>query len=91
MRVELPLALPSIFTGIRIVTVTTVGIATIGVLVGAKGLERSSTRTASTATSSTPIAVGGLIATLLAVILDALLLLVQRLLTPGAPAGRVTR
>ena len=34
----------------------------------------------------TPIAVGGLIATLLAVVLDALLLLVERLLTPWARA-----
>lgn len=38
VRVVLPLALPVIIAGIRIVTVTTIGIATIGSLIGAGGL-----------------------------------------------------
>ena len=38
MRVELPLALPAIFAGIRLAAVSTVGIATIAVYIGAGGL-----------------------------------------------------
>ena len=59
MRVELPLALPSIFAGIRIVTVTTVGIATIGVLVGAEGLGTLIYTTGLNRDFLTPIVVGG--------------------------------
>ena len=59
MRVELPLALPSIFTGIRIVTVTTVGIATIGVLVGAEGLGTLIYTDGLNRDFLTPIVVGG--------------------------------
>lgn len=87
LRVELPLALPSIFTGIRIITVTTVGIATIGVLVGAEGLGTLIYTDGLSRDFLTPIAVGGLIATVLAVVLDVLLLLAQRLLTPWARAA----
>ncbi len=36
MRVELPLALPAIFAGIRLAAVSTVGIATIAVYIGAR-------------------------------------------------------
>ena len=87
LRVELPLALPSIFTGIRIITVTTVGIATIGVLVGAEGLGTLIYTDGLSRDFLTPIAVGGLIATVLAVVLDVLLLVAQRLLTPWARAA----
>ena len=38
MRVELPLALPSIFGGLRIATVIAIGVATIGAAVGGGGL-----------------------------------------------------
>jgi osmoprotectant transport system permease protein len=87
LRVELPLAVPSIMTGIRIITVTTVGIATIGVLVGAEGLGTLIYTDGLNRDFLTPIAVGGAVATLLAVVLDSLLLLVERLLTPWARAA----
>ena len=38
MQVELPLALPSIFAGLRIATVLAIGVATIGAAVGGGGL-----------------------------------------------------
>lgn len=38
MRVELPLAMPSILTGVRIATVIAIGVATIGAAVGGGGL-----------------------------------------------------
>lgn len=38
LKVELPLALPIIFSGIRVAFVTALGVVTIGVLIGAGGL-----------------------------------------------------
>jgi osmoprotectant transport system permease protein len=38
LRVELPLAMPSIFAGLRIATVIAIGVATIGAAVGGGGL-----------------------------------------------------
>jgi osmoprotectant transport system permease protein len=38
LRVELPLALPSIFAGVRIATVTTIGLVTITAVIGLGGL-----------------------------------------------------
>ena len=38
LRVELPLALPSIFAGLRVATVSTIGIVTITALIGLGGL-----------------------------------------------------
>ena len=86
LRVEVPLALPSIFAGIRIITVTTVGIATIGVLVGAEGLGTLIYTDGLNRDFLTPIVVGGVMATLLAVVLDLLLVGAERLLTPWARA-----
>lgn len=82
MRVELPLALPAIIAGVRIVTVTTVGIATIGVLVGFEGLGSLIYTRGLNRDFLTPILVGGVVATALAIALDALLLGVERLVTP---------
>lgn len=82
LRVELPLAVPSIIAGIRIVTVTTVGIATIGVLVGAGGLGTMIYTFGLSRDFLTPVLVGAVCATAMALVLDALLLLAERLLTP---------
>ena len=38
LQVELPLATPSIFAGLRVATVSTVALATIGYLIGEGGL-----------------------------------------------------
>lgn len=38
VRVEIPLALPAIFAGIRIATVTTIGLVTVAALIGVGGL-----------------------------------------------------
>ena len=82
----MPLALPSIFAGIRIVTVTTVGIATIGVLVGAEGLGTLIYTMGLNRDFLTPIVVCGVVATLLAIVLDLLLVGIERLLTPWSRA-----
>jgi osmoprotectant transport system permease protein len=85
-RVELPLALPVIIAGIRIATVTTVGLVTVTALIGQGGLgylivnlgiNRGSSPFGPTATYT-----GVLLAVGLAVIADLALLALQRALTP---------
>lgn len=86
-RVEIPLALPAIVAGVRIAAVTTVGLVTVTGLIGLggfggfinAGLKRQ---------FPTQIVLGGGLSVVLAVLLDVLLLLVERLLTPWRRAGR---
>jgi len=83
LAVDLRLATPTIITGIRIATVTVVGLVTITSLVGAggygvfilDGLRRD---------FSTPIVLGTVLSLLLALFLDLALVLVERALTPWA-------
>lgn len=86
MRVELPLALPVIVAGIRIATVTTVGLVTVTALIGLGGLgylivsigiNRGSFGLTQTLT-------GVVLAIGLAVLADLALLALQRALTPWA-------
>jgi osmoprotectant transport system permease protein len=81
-KVELPLALPVIVAGVRIATVTIIGIATIGAYVGGGGLGDL------IFTGITRVIVGAVLATLLAIIADLLLLAVERYLRPWARARR---
>ncbi len=84
-RVELPLALPSIVSGVRVATVSAVGIATIGTLVAAGGLgDLIYTDGISQGFFVTPIIVGAVLAFLLAVALDLILLAAERALRPWA-------
>jgi osmoprotectant transport system permease protein len=78
-RVELPLALPEIMAGLRIAATTTVGLATLAFFAGAGGLGGSIF--ADLNFKSNVIVAGGL-CVLLAVVLDLLILVVQRALTP---------
>lgn len=88
-RVELPLALPAIMTGVRLATVSTVGIATIAAFVGGGGLgELIWDKGIQREMFLTPILAGTVIATALAIGLDAALAGVQWLLTPWARRGR---
>jgi osmoprotectant transport system permease protein len=80
-RVQLPLALPAVFAGLRVATVSTVALATVGTVVGNGGLGdlifaglRSNFK-AEVLTSS-------VLCVVLAVALDLLLLAGQRALTP---------
>ena len=79
--VELPLAVPYMMTGIRIAAVSTVGLVTVAAIIGQGGLGRlifSGLRRA----FWTPMTVGASLAILLALTLDALLLLIAAWLTP---------
>jgi osmoprotectant transport system permease protein len=86
--VELPLALPSIMAGIRLATVSAVGIATIGVLVGAGGLGELIYNDGINRANPRVIAIlaGAVIATLMAIILDVLLYAAEWALKPWARA-----
>lgn len=88
-RVELPLALPVILAGMRIATVTTVGLVTVTALIGKGGLgyfillglERG---------FATAAILGAVLSMLLAVALDGLILLFEKTMMPWArgAAGR---
>jgi len=85
-RVELPLALPVIIAGLRVATVTTIGLTTVTALIGQgglgyfilEGIQRF---------FSTPLLVGAVLSVALAVVADAALALVQRWATPWARRG----
>lgn len=78
-RVELPLALPEIVAGLRIAAASTVGLAAFAYLAGAGGLGAVID---SDIDFRGNVLVGGLILTLLAAALDAIVLSIQRLMTP---------
>ena len=78
-RVEVPLALPEIMAGLRIAVTTTVGLATLAFFAGAGGLGEQIF--ADITFKSNVVTAGGL-AVLLAAVLDAAILLVQRAITP---------
>ena len=80
-RVELPLALPVIMGGLRVATITTIGLVTVTALIGQggvgafilEGIQRF---------FSTPLLVGAVLSVALAVLADVLLVQLQRLATP---------
>jgi osmoprotectant transport system permease protein len=86
-RVELPLALPIIVAGIRIATVTIIGIATIGAYINGGGLG-TLIFDGIGRQFPTMIITGAVLATLLAIVADLLLLALERYLRPWARARR---
>ena len=85
-RVELPIALPIIVAGLRIATVTTIGLVTVTSLIGQGGLGYLIVVAGINAFFPTAIYVGALLSVALAVAADALLLAAQRRLTPWSSA-----
>jgi osmoprotectant transport system permease protein len=80
-RVELPLAMPAIVAGIRVATVTTISLATVGAFITPLGLGAPIFSAIQTGANTDFIA-AGLLAILLALIADLLIVIVQRLLSP---------
>jgi osmoprotectant transport system permease protein len=88
--VDLPLALPVLFAGLRVVSVSNISLASVGAVIGIQnlgvlftdGLLRS---------FLTEIMVGIIMTLLLAVLMDAVLVLNERLLTPWLRHGRGTK
>jgi osmoprotectant transport system permease protein len=86
VRIELPIALPVIVAGLRIATVTTVGLVTVTSLIGLGGLGYFITTSGIDRFFTTSIYVGVAASVAMAVVADLLLLIVQRALTPWARA-----
>lgn len=85
--IELPLALPSILAGVRVVVVSTVSLVTVGAFIGVRSLGTLFTDGFQRGLVSEVLA--GLVATVaLALILDALLVLLGWAATPWTRAGR---
>jgi osmoprotectant transport system permease protein len=85
--VELPLALPAIVAGLRIATVTTIGLITVTALIGQGGLGQFMID-GFQRDFRTPLTVGIILSVVLAVIADLLLVGAQRLVSPWARAER---
>ncbi|MFL6241055.1 MAG: ABC transporter permease [Actinomycetes bacterium] len=79
--VELPLALPSIIGGVRIATVSTVALATVGAVIGHGGLGNELADAIGSNFKAEAL-VASVLCVALALLADALLLGVERLLTP---------
>lgn len=86
-RVELPLAMPVIFAGLRVVTVSNIALVSVGAVIGLGALGQLFDRGLRSA-FYTPIIVGLVLSLILALIADALILLIQRGALPWARGRR---
>lgn len=86
-RIELPLAVPVLMAGLRVATVSTVALTTVGAIVAYGGLGNLLASGVQQDFKAQVLA-ASVLCVVLAVVLDALLLLVQRLLTPWTRAVR---
>nr|WP_221936565.1 ABC transporter permease subunit [Leucobacter aridicollis] len=85
-RVDLPLALPVILAGVRVVAVSTISLVTVGALIGVSSLGTLLTDGFQRGIFGEVLT--GIIATIvLALVLDGLLLLLGRVLTPWRKAA----
>lgn len=87
-QVDLPLAVPAIMAGIRIATVTTIGLVTVTALIGEGGLG-SLILDGLIRDFKTPLVVGTVLSVVLAIVADVSLSGLQRLVTPWS-RGRLT-
>jgi osmoprotectant transport system permease protein len=81
VRIELPLALPTIMAGLRIATVTTINLTTVAAYIGAGGLGQPIFDAIQTGFKTEFIA-AGILAIGLAIVVDLALVLVERSFTP---------
>jgi osmoprotectant transport system permease protein len=87
IKVDLPLALPYIFAGLRVATATVIGLVTVTALIGLGGLGQQITY-GFTIGYNTPIIVGLVLSIALAAVADLLLVGTQRLVVPWTRARR---
>ena len=85
-EVELPLAVVEIIAGLRIATVTTVGLTAVSALIGQGGLGRFIVD-GLVRLFSTQLIIGAVLSIVLAVLLDSALSMIQRRLTPWQQVG----
>jgi osmoprotectant transport system permease protein len=84
-RVEMPLALPAIVAGVRVATVSTIGLITVAALIGKGGLGQLIVE-GLRILYPTEILTGAVLSFVFAVAADGVLLLAERWLTPWARA-----
>lgn len=87
LRIELPLALPVIMAGLRIATVSTVALTTVGTIVAYGGLG-DLIQNGVQEDFRAQVLAASVLCVLMAVLLDVVLLLAQRALTPWARSAR---
>jgi osmoprotectant transport system permease protein len=87
-RVELPLAMPVIFAGLRVVTVSNIALVSVAAVVGGGALGKLFDRGLGSR-FYTPLIVGLVLSVLLALLADALILLIQRNALPWARGRRL--
>jgi osmoprotectant transport system permease protein len=90
VRVDLPLALPYVFAGLRIAASTVIGLVTVTALIGLGGLGQQITYGFNIG-FYTPIIVGLVFSVILAALSDVLLVGLQRLLIPWTRSSRRSR
>jgi osmoprotectant transport system permease protein len=83
-RVELPIAVPAIMTGVRTATVSTIALVTVGVIIGSGGFGQLIIEGFNSNFHRAPIVAGTLLCVGLALIADVALILLTRLLVPWA-------
>jgi osmoprotectant transport system permease protein len=87
-KIEIPLAVPVIMAGVRNAAILLIGIATIAAIIGAGGLGRPIFRGVRNARADL-ILVGGVTVSLLAFIVDGLMAVLERVVTPrGLKIGK---
>jgi osmoprotectant transport system permease protein len=89
-RVELPLAVPAIIAGVRVATVTTISLATVGAFITPLGLGAPIFSAIQTG-ANTEFVAASLLAIALALVADVLIVLLQRVLTPWVRARSIAR
>jgi osmoprotectant transport system permease protein len=90
LRVDLPLALPYIFAGLRVAMATVIGLVTVTALIGLGGLGQQITY-GFTIGFNTPIIVGLVLSIALAAVADLLLVGAQKLAVPWARTRTVAK
>jgi osmoprotectant transport system permease protein len=86
LKVELPLAIPVLIAGLRVVAVTNISMVAVGSVIGIGGLGTWFTE-GYQADKSSQIVAGIIAVFLLAIAIDVLILLAGRLITPWARVG----
>lgn len=87
LKVELPLSIPVLVAGLRVVAVTNISMVSVGSVIGIGGLGTWFTE-GYQADKSDQIVAGIIAIFLVAVVIDILILLAGRAITPWARAGR---
>jgi osmoprotectant transport system permease protein len=89
IRVELPLALPTIIAGLRVAVVTVISLATVAAFIVPEGLGKPIFDALGAGDFNTKFIAAGALCILLALVADALFAVLQRVLTPWASSRRI--